>query len=72
MVNRNPSISKVGFSFDFIILIVLRSLLIPSNAKYSACTGIITESAAVRRAESVVGPYTGVVFLAETDCELTE
>jgi len=27
---------------------------------------------AVRRAESVVGPYTGVVFLAETDCELTE
>ena len=27
---------------------------------------------AVCRTESVVGPYTGVVFLAETDCELTE
>ncbi|MPM53994.1 hypothetical protein SDC9_100766 [bioreactor metagenome] len=58
MVNRNPSISKVGFSFDFIILIVLRSLLIPSNAKYSACTGIMTESAAVS-ALIVINPNEG-------------
>ena len=48
IVSRNPSISNEGFSFVLIILIVFKSLLIPSSAKYSHCTGIITESAAVK------------------------
>ena len=47
MVSRNPSISNFGLSLLLIILIVLSSLLIPSSAKYSHCTGMITESAAV-------------------------
>ena len=58
MVSRKPSISKAGFSFDLIIFIVFNSLLIPSNAKYSHCTGIITESAAVK-ALTVISPKEG-------------
>ena len=54
----NPSISRSGLSFDFIMPMVLRSLLMPSSAKYSACTGMITESAAVR-AFTVMSPSEG-------------
>lgn len=48
-------ISKDVFSLLLIILIVFRSLLIPSSAKYSHCTGMITESAAVREL-TVISP----------------
>ena len=58
IVSRNPSISNEGFSFVLIILIVFKSLLIPSSAKYSHCTGIITESAAVK-ALMVIKPKDG-------------
>ena len=47
MVSRNPSISSLGFSFDLMILMVFSNFDMPSSAKYSHCTGIITESAAV-------------------------
>ena len=49
---------RPGLSFDLIILMVLSSLLIPSKAKYSHCTGIITEWAAVR-AFTVMRPSEG-------------
>ena len=58
MVNKNPSISKAVFNFDLIILMVFNNLLIPSKAKYSHCTGMITESAAVR-ALIVISPKDG-------------
>ena len=58
MVSKKPSISKDGLSLDLIILIVLRSLLIPSNAKYSHWTGMITASAAVN-AFTVMRPNEG-------------
>ena len=45
-------------SFDFIILMVFSNLLMPSSAKYSACTGMITESAAVS-ALIVINPNDG-------------
>ena len=41
-------ISSAGLRRLLTILIVLSSLLKPSNARYSHCTGISTESAAVR------------------------
>ena len=44
--------------FAFIMRIVFNNLEIPSNAKYSACTGIITESAAVN-ALTVISPNEG-------------
>ena len=50
--------SNAGFNLDFIIFIVFSNLLIPSNAKYSHCTGIITESAAVK-ALIVIKPNDG-------------
>ena len=47
MVSRNPSISSFGFSLLLMILMVFSSLLIPSRAKNSHWTGMMTESAAV-------------------------
>ena len=47
MVSRKPSISSVGFRRDLMIRMVLSNCAIPSRAKYSACTGISTESEAV-------------------------
>ena len=58
MVSRNPSISSAGFSLDLMILMVFSNLLMPSSAKYSACTGMITESAAVS-ALIVINPNDG-------------
>ena len=50
--------SIFGLSFDFIIFMVLSNLLMPSSAKYSHCTGMITESAAVRQL-TVMSPNDG-------------
>ena len=58
MVSRKPSISRAVFSFDLIIFIVFSNLLIPSKAKYSHCTGMMTESAAVS-ALMVINPNEG-------------
>ena len=58
MVSRNPSISSLGFSFVLIILMVFSSFEIPSSAKYSHCTGMITESAAVSEF-TVISPSEG-------------
>ena len=58
MVSRKPSISSEGFSLDLMILMVLSSLLMPSRAKYSHCTGMMTESAAVS-ALTVMSPSEG-------------
>ena len=58
MVSKKPSISSFGFNLLLIILMVLSSLLIPSSAKYSHCTGMMTESAAVREL-TVIRPSEG-------------
>ncbi len=49
---------ECGFSLDLMILMVFSNLLMPSSAKYSACTGMITESAAVS-ALIVINPNDG-------------
>ncbi len=46
------------FSFDLMILMVFSSFEMPSSAKYSHCTGMMTESAAVR-AFTVMRPSDG-------------
>ena len=46
MVNTTPSINSPGFSDTRILSTVSINSLIPSRAKYSACIGISTESAA--------------------------
>ena len=46
MVSRTPSISSVGLKLDRIRSTVSSNSLIPSRAKYSACIGIKTVSAA--------------------------
>ena len=48
-----------GLSFDLTILMVFSSLLIPSRAKYSHCTGMMTLSAAVS-AFTVMSPRLGL------------
>ena len=58
MVSRNPSISSFGLSLLLMILMVLSSLLMPSSAKYSHCTGMTTESAAVSEL-TVMSPSEG-------------
>ena len=58
IVRRKPSISREGFRRDFMMRMVLSSLVMPSSANYSAWTGIITESAAVR-ALTVISPSDG-------------
>ena len=47
MVNKMPSTFNVVFKRVCTIFMVLSNLPSPSSAKYSHCTGIITESAAV-------------------------
>ena len=58
IVSTNPSISSAGFRPLLTILIVLSSFESPSSARYSHCTGISTESAAVRTL-TVVYPSEG-------------
>ena len=58
MVNKKPSIESEGFVLRLMMRMVSRSLEIPSNAKYSHCTGIITESAAVS-ALTTISPSEG-------------
>ena len=58
MVIRKPSISIFGLILRLTTCKVLNSLLIPSSAKYSHCTGMITESAAAKT-DTVMSPKLG-------------
>ena len=60
MVNKIPSISSVGDLTAFCtIFMVFSNLPRPSNAKYSHCTGMITELAAVKGVDGNQGPNDG-------------
>ncbi|OLA93253.1 MAG: hypothetical protein BHW63_02390 [Mycoplasma sp. CAG:611_25_7] len=48
IVNKTPSIFKLELRFIWVNLTAFKSCVIPSSAKYSHCTGIITESDAVK------------------------
>ena len=56
--------SSDGLSLVLIMRMVLSSLLIPSRAKYSHCTGMMMESAAVREF-TVMRPSDGEYFALE-------
>ena len=58
IVSTKPSICNEGLSPPLTIFMVLSSLLRPSRARYSHCTGISTESAAVSML-TVVKPSEG-------------
>ena len=58
IVNKIPSICNSGFNRVCTIFIVLSNFPKPSKAKYSHCTGMITESAA-DKALMVINPKDG-------------
>jgi hypothetical protein len=55
IVNNTPSISRVGFNVFCANMIVFNNCVIPSNAKNSHCTGIITEFDAVNASQENKG-----------------
>ena len=57
-VNNTPSILSPGFNLVCVIIIVFSNCVIPSKAKNSHCTGIITELDAVN-AFVVINPSEG-------------